>query len=272
MKLDVCNLSNFEIIPGSEDSAIVLHVPHSSRFIPKEVRANILLSDDELHKELNEITDTLTDQIALKAVSKLPPQTPRPWLFINKFSRLVIDPERFPDEREIMNQVGMGAVYTKISTGAQLRDPNFDTRELLNNYFHPYAAAFTQLVANRLMSLGKTIIIDVHSYRAKQHPNAVNHGQKRPAMCIGTDSFHTPEWLINEFKKAFGALGDCFENEPYAGTYVPLDFYGRDKRVASVMMETRADTFLNAELQPHDGFERITNALQSIIGAVQNTG
>ena len=263
---------NFEIIPGSEDSAVVLHVPHSSRYIPQDVRSDILLSDDELNVELDEITDTLTDQIALTAVSKLPPGTPKPWLFINRFSRLVIDPERFPDEREIMNKVGMGAVYTKSTTGAQLRNPDFDNQKLLNDYFHPYALTFTELIKERLTSLGKAVIIDVHSYRAKQHQNAVNHGQKRPAMCIGTDSFHTPDWLITEFKKEFEALGDCFENEPYAGTYVPLDFYGRDKKVASVMMETRADTFLNADLQPHNGFERIAGALQKIICAVQDSG
>lgn len=263
---------NFEIIPGSEDSTVVLHVPHSSRYIPQDIRTDILLSDTELHNELNEITDTLTDQLALNAVSKLPSGSPRPWLFINKFSRLCIDPERFPDDREIMNRVGMGAVYTKSSTGAQLRDLDFDNRELLNNYFHPYAAAFTDLVSDRLAASGRTVIIDVHSYRAKQHQNAVNHGQKRPAMCIGTDSFHTPKWLIDEFRSKFGALGDCFENEPYAGTYVPLEFYGRDLRVASIMMETRADTFLDEGLKPHDGFERIAYALQSIISTVQNAG
>ena len=266
------NQSSFEVITGSANSPLILHVPHSSRFIPQDVRQDLLLSDEELARELDEITDTLTDAIALTAVGKLPTESPKPWLFINRASRFVIDPERFPDEREIMNQVGMGAVYTKTTSGAQLRPSDFNPNPLLNKYFHPYAAAFAALVGERLKQAERAVIIDVHSYRAHQHPNAVNHGQRRPAMCIGTDSFHTPTWLIELFHKEFGALGDCYENEPYAGTYVPLEFYQSEKRVSSIMMETRADTFLDQKLNTHNGFDQIATALKEILFSIQNMG
>lgn len=266
------NLNNFEVVPGATESSIILHVPHSSRNIPEEVRRHILLSNEVLQSELDEITDTLTDVLAQEAVQKLPIDFPRPWLFINRASRFVIDPERFPDEREIMNKVGMGAVYTKTTSGAQLRDSKFETGDLLENYFYPYANAFTELVCERLHSTQAVLIIDVHSYRASQHPNALNHGQKRPAMCIGTDSFHTPSWLRDFFYSEFEALGDCFENEPYAGTYVPLDFYQSDERVLSIMMETRADTFLDDDLKPHSGLNLISTALRNFIFNVHNSG
>lgn len=260
--------ASFEVIAGSQDSKIILHVPHSSRFIPKEVREDMLLSDEQLSKELDEITDTLTDAIALEAVKKLPSDLPKPWLFINRTSRFVIDPERFPDEREIMNQVGMGAVYTKTTSGAQLRPSNFDPSPLLEKYFHPYSAALRVLFEDRLAKLDTAVLIDVHSYRAHQHPNAVNHGQKRPAMCVGTDSFHTPNWLSQLFYDAFGRLGDCFENEPYSGTYVPLSVYKQNPAALSIMMETRADTFLDENLRPHHGFDSISSALAQVIAGI----
>ncbi|MSY15875.1 MAG: N-formylglutamate amidohydrolase, partial [Actinobacteria bacterium] len=106
----------FEITAG--DIPVILHVPHSSRQIPPDIRKDILLSDEQLKVELDEMTDSHTDKIASLAVADLSKQ---PWIFRNKLSRLVIDPERFPDEREIMNKVGMGAVYLKTSTGEQLR-------------------------------------------------------------------------------------------------------------------------------------------------------
>jgi N-formylglutamate amidohydrolase len=82
--------------------------------------------------------------------------------------------------------------------GEDLRSPDFvGEKELLDNYFHPYARAITDLVSQRLNSAGKVVILDIHSYRPEQHENAVNHGQKRPAMCIGTDSFHTSDALKN---------------------------------------------------------------------------
>ena len=259
--------ANFEVIPGDPASSVILHVPHSSRFIPADVRSELLLSDSELLDELNFMTDSRTDEIALAATEK---SLLKPWLFINRFSRLVIDPERFPDDREIMNKVGMGAVYRKTSSGADLRSPEFGgEKALLDAYFHPYAKALEELVTNRLEQVGSTTIIDVHSYRPEQHVNAVNHGQKRPAMCIGTDEFHTPLRLSDAARASFSGLGDVFENEPYAGTYVPLKYYGLDNRVSSIMMETRANTFLDDAYEFHTGANEVIRGLVSLIASVR---
>jgi len=258
---------NFEIITGDAESKVILHVPHSATFIPEDARELILLSDEELKAELDEMTDTLTEAVALKAAEL---SGSKPWLFINNFSRLVIDPERFPDEREAMNAVGMGAVYQKTSIGTQLRnlDPTLE-KQLLDDYFHPYAEALSDLVAQRFAALGEVTLIDVHSYRVNQHPNAINHGQLRPPICIGTDSFHTPEWLIEAAQSAFSIIGENYLNQPYSGTYVPLSFYEKESKITSVMMETRADTFLSEELAPHDGFETVSKALAKLVDLIQ---
>lgn len=260
-------VKSFEVIEGDLNSSLILHVPHSSRFIPTQLRSQLLLSDLELEHELDEAVDTLTDELALRSLDSFAGATPK--LFINRTSRFVIDPERFPDDREVMNKVGMGAVYLKTTSGAQLRDESFDPTPLLDEFFHPYAAAFTDLVDRTLQSTGRAVVIDLHSYRAGQHANAINHGQKRPAMCIGTDSFHTPKWLAEIFFQVFGELGDCYENEPYAGTYVPLKHYGKDPRVMSVMMETRADTFLDENLKPHSGFDQVAAALAAVLERIE---
>jgi N-formylglutamate amidohydrolase len=258
---------NFEIITGDAESKVILHVPHSATFIPEDVRELILLSDEELKAELDEMTDTLTEAVALKAAEL---SGSKPWLFINNFSRLVIDPERFPDEREAMNAVGMGAVYQKTSIGTQLRNPDPTLeKQLLDDYFHPYAEALSDLVAQRFAALGEVTLIDVHSYRVNQHPNAINHGQLRPPICIGTDSFHTPEWLIEAAQSAFSIIGENYLNQPYSGTYVPLSFYEKESKITSVMMETRADTFLSEELAPHDGFETVSKALAKLVDLIQ---
>ncbi|CAB4893310.1 unannotated protein [freshwater metagenome] len=258
---------NFEIIPGDPASSVILHVPHAARFIPVDVRSEILLDDAQLLTELNSMTDSRTDEIALAATEK---SAVKPWLFINRFSRLVIDPERFPDDREIMNKVGMGAVYRKTSQGRDLRSTHFTgEKALLDNYFYPYALALEELVASRLEAIGSTTIIDVHSYRPEQHENAVNHGQKRPAICIGTDEFHTPKSLIDAAIQSFQSVGDIYENQPYAGTYVPLKFYGLDTRVNSVMMEVRADTFINDAYDFHTGADLVIDGLGALIKKIE---
>lgn len=258
---------NFEIVQGSPDSKVILHVPHSATFIPPNVRAGILLTDSQLQSELDCLTDTKTEVIARRAAALSQVQ---PWLFINKYSRLVIDPERFPDDREIMNKVGQGAVYRKTSSGEDLRSQDFaGEKELLDSYFHPYAKAFTDLVSKRLNGAGKVIIVDIHSYRPEEHVNAVNHGQKRPAICIGTDSFHTSGQLKELAIQCFAPIGDVFENEPYAGTYVPLKYYGVDNFVQSIMMETRADTFLDEKLELNVGSKTVIDCLSSLIVGAQ---
>lgn len=245
-------------------SRVILHVPHSARNIPEKVRHGIILNDEDLEAELEEMTDLNTDQLASKG-SALAETTP--WIFINRLSRLVIDPERFPDNREIMNAIGMGAVYTKTSSGQALRteDSNRDL-QLLNEYFHPYARAFTELVAQRIRAVNDVTIIDVHSYRKNEHVNGVNKGQLRPPICLGTDSFHTPQWLIDCAISSFTAAGQVVLNEPYSGTYVPMEFYEQSREVKSVMMENREDTIAD------EGMDRSATALAHLINEIEARG
>ncbi|HZY00095.1 MAG TPA: N-formylglutamate amidohydrolase [Dermatophilaceae bacterium] len=105
---------NFEIVPGDASSPYVVHVPHSSTGIPDDVRAHLMLDDDALAEELRLMTDARTEELARLAISQV---KPRPWLFVNRLSRLVVDPERLTDEHEVMYAVGMGAVYTRTSGG-----------------------------------------------------------------------------------------------------------------------------------------------------------
>ena len=123
------------------------------------------------------MTDSFTDLIAEWAASHA---GVRPWLFVNRLSRLVVDPERFPDEREELNSVGMGAVYTRTSDGSVLRSPTVDEISgLVDRYFTPYADAFADLVDERLAAVGEVTIIDQHSYPLRAE--AVRAARRRPA-------------------------------------------------------------------------------------------
>ncbi len=95
-----------------------------------------------------------------------------PWRFVNNLSRLVVDPERFPDEREEMLAVGMGAVYTRTTHREPLRPPEDDPTPLLEAYFHPYATAMTEAVEARVAAAGRAVIIDVHSYPTEPSPTS----------------------------------------------------------------------------------------------------
>jgi N-formylglutamate amidohydrolase len=256
---------SFDLLPGDDDSPVILHVPHSSREIPADVRAGIVLDDGALERELDHIVDAHTERIAAEAAG-LAQLTP--WRFVNRLSRLVVDPERFPDEREEMLAVGMGAVYTRTTHREVLRPADSDPEPLIERYFRPYARAMTDAVAARLAATGRAVIIDVHSYPSEPLPYELHGDGPRPPVCLGTDASHTPPELLAAARAAFGGEGVGLDS-PFSGTYVPLEFYGTDPRVSALMVEIRRDTYMTEPGGPAGpGLERLAGALAALVDAV----
>ncbi|MEV5880432.1 N-formylglutamate amidohydrolase [Streptomyces sp. NPDC052101] len=257
---------SYELLPGAPESPVLLHVPHSARAVPQEVRRGIVLDDRALERELDHITDGHTAELAELAAALA---AVRPWRFVNRLSRLVVDPERFPDEREEMAAVGMGAVYTRTTHRGELRPADTDPEPLLARYFRPYARAMTEAVADRLAATGRAVVIDVHSYPAEPLPYELHGDGPRPPVCLGTDAFHTPPELARAARAAFAVCGETGLDSPFAGTYVPLEFYGRDARVGALMVEIRRDTYMaepGGAAGP--GLDRLAGALAVLVDAV----
>ncbi|WP_030897560.1 MULTISPECIES: N-formylglutamate amidohydrolase [unclassified Streptomyces] len=254
---------SFDVLPGAGRSPVILHVPHAAREIPPAVRADIVLDDEELARELDHITDAHTAKIAEVAAS-LAGVTP--WRFVNRLSRLVVDPERFPDEREEMRAVGMGAVYTHTTHGDVLRPGHVEAGPLVERYFLPYARAMTRTVEERLAATGRAVVIDVHSYPSARLPYELHGEGPRPPVCLGTDPFHTTPALLDAARTAFG---ETELDSPFSGAYVPLEFYGTDSRVEALMVEIRRDTYMTEPGGPAGpGLERLAAALAGLVDAV----
>jgi hypothetical protein len=132
---------------------------------------------------------------------------------VQHLSRLVVDPERFPDEREVMNSVGMGAVYTRTSTGTRLRAESRAHRaELIATLFEPYSQAMADLVDDRLAATGRAVIFDLHSFPKEPLPYEI---------CLGADDRHTPAALLEAARELFAPLGSVAINQPFRGTSSP---------------------------------------------------
>lgn len=260
---------SFEYLPGAPDSPVILHVPHSAREIPAAVRSGIVLDDAGLERELDHITDAHTASLA-EAAARAAAVTP--WRFVNRLSRLVVDPERFPDEREEMLAVGMGAVYTRTTHKEALRPAGFDAEPLIERYFRPYARAMTEAVADRLAATGRAVIIDVHSYPSAPLPYELHGDGPRPEVCLGTDSFHTPPALLAAAREAFARCGETGLDSPFAGTYVPLEFYGKRAEVSALMVEIRRDTYMAEPGGPAGpGLQALAESLASLADAAQTS-
>jgi len=222
---------------------VIAHVPHGSILIPEDVRRSVILSDIDLERELLLMTDWYTTELfqGIIAIGGL--------VFVNNYSRLVVDPERFEaDGDEIMSSRGMGAVYTRTAYQQVLRkDPTeMETEELLSTYFRPYHKKLEFEVQKLRQRFGRCLIIDCHSFSSKVLPYELDQSSVRPDICLGTDPFHTPEELIASVRSFCEAYGlNVAIDRPFAGTYVPRKYLGKDRCIFSIMIEINRSLYMD---------------------------
>ena len=234
--------SPYEIKKSKVVVPLLVHIPHSSTYIPPEIKNIILLKDNDLQEELLRMTDRYTDEI-FSCVAELGGIS-----VAYNYSRLVLDPERFRDDKkEIMAAKGMGVIYTKDSNGQKLREINENERDLLlQNLYDPYHRAITKEVQELLNNFDGCLIIDAHSFPAIPLPYEPSQEFRRPQICLGTDAYHSPEDLIEFIRNYFEEINLTTEiNRPFKGCYVPAKFLHREKRVKSIMIEINRELYMD---------------------------
>jgi N-formylglutamate deformylase len=221
---------------------MILHIPHASKEIPAVLRSQIVLSEGDLASELLVMTDGHTDKLfTCRGAARV----------VFPISRLIVDPERFPDDREEpMSRVGMGVIYTRTSAGRRLRlDLTASERKwLIRSYYKPHHERLRNAVDVDLASRDRALIVDCHSFPRRPLLCDRDQSMDRPDFCVGTDPFHTPDGLKQAAMEAIRKEGfRVEENRPYAGTIVPSEYYKMDPRVWSIMIEVCRDLYMEEE-------------------------
>jgi N-formylglutamate amidohydrolase len=243
-----------------------LHIPHASTVIPPEVQETFVISETEIREELLRLTDAFTDALFADKLPGAPP-------IIHRVSRFVVDPERFEDDnQEAMAQQGMGAVYIRTTQGMPLRQELSATerQHLIDAYYAPHHDALTQAVESVLDRYGTCLIFDCHSFPSQPLPCDLDQRVPRPDICLGTDAFHTPDWLFDALAKQFQQSGYTVEkNRPYSGTLVPLKFYATNPRVLSILIELNRRLYMDEQTgHPHQGYASLEETLAQILPEV----
>ena len=239
---------------------MIIHVPHSSVFIPPEYAQEFVLSEKEMTAELLFSTDFDTD--------KMFEASPQRVLHIAEVSRLVCDVERFLDDhQEAMAAVGRGAVYTKTSGGKQLRYLTAEVREeIIQRYYVPHHAGLTAKVAAELEQRGRALLIDLHAFHQDNTKNPA--AACKVEICLGTDSFHTPDALLQTVKSHVEACGyRTAINVPFSGTLVPMAFYRTDARVRSIMLEINRRVYFADEGKMNRLKEMLSSLADNLLAA-----
>lgn len=239
---------------------MILHIPHSSDIIPEQFRNQIVLSDNELTAELLRMTDAFTDELF---------DNPKETVVRFPISRLLVDVERFSDDtKEPMSKVGMGMIYTRTAYGITLKR-TLQPQEMrrLFTYYEKHHEVLSTEVRIELEKYGKALIIDCHSFPSHPLPCNMDQTTPRPDFCIGTDSYHTPQELIQVAESSLKKMGyNVGIDRPYAGALVPMEFYKKEHRVVSIMIEVNRRLYMDEMTgAKKDSFESIKMHVQTLL-------
>ena len=233
---------------------LILHIPHSSNSIP--IKDGFIVDSIGLEKEILKLTDWYTDDLFYSDEDEM---------VIAPFSRIFCDPERFEeDEYEVMAQFGMGVLYERNDAGEPIRSITKELREkIIFDYYRAHHLNLTSSVNDQLQCFGKALIIDCHSYPSIPLIRDLDKNPVRPDFNIGTDSFHTPQKLIDLSIAFFAEKGFSLGIDwPYKGSIVPLEHYQKDKRVSTIMLEINRALYLeeptNVKSEKYLGIKKVT--------------
>jgi len=243
----------------------IVHIPHSSTYIPDRIRSQFVLRVSALQQEINLLTDWFTDEIfgGLAGASDV----------IFPVSRLVVDPERFEiDEQEPMAVRGMGVVYERTSNHAPLRHKLSagERQALIDDYYCPHHRALSDLTGKMIAEHGQCFILDGHSFPFDPLPFEVEQSLARPEICIGIDAYHTPASLRDAAVELFKEAGFTTAiNHPFAGAMVAQGFYQTDKRVVALMIEVRRDLYMDERnIEKLAVFDTVRRRIRNVISEI----
>jgi len=239
-------------------SSILFHVPHSSTRFPSREGCIRL---DLIPGEVEKLTDWYTDKIFT---------VPGTETLRADFSRVFCDVERFwPDEAEPMSARGMGFYYTHTDDGQHFRDDGGFKALVKEHYYDAHQLRLAGLVDSRLESTGQCCIIDGHSFADAPCLREECQDPNRPDICIGTDPFHTPDWLAAAVMQVYRSAGyDVRVNWPFSGAMVPTAHYRKDNRVLSVMVEINRRLYLRQGAAIPGSLARLRALAEQVVAAI----
>lgn len=163
------------------------------------------------------------------------------------YSRLYCDVERFRDDSETMNALGMGYIYTHDTRGREIFRPSAEHRAAVDRIYEAHHSRLDERVSGILDECGSCVIIDLHSYSDEMVHRLFGYGDC-PDVCIGTERDYYSSDIVEGLIRICRGLGlSTALNYPYSGSMIPNRFYGKKGTgIVSVMLEINKRVLANS--------------------------
>jgi predicted N-formylglutamate amidohydrolase len=236
-----------EIIEGDIRSGTLILCDHASNAIPDEF-ASLGLAPAELERHIAydigaaDVTRRLAAELGAPAV-------------LSRFSRLLVDPNRGPDDPTLVMRLADGAV---VPGNAALDEAGIESR--IARFYRPYDDAIAAAIERSLAANVTPAIISIHSF------TPTLRGQARPWHCGLL--FDVDDRIASPLMAALAAdkALNVGANQPYDGALEgdTLDRHAGRRGIANVLVEIRQD-LIAARADAEAWAVRLAAALRPIL-------
>ena len=202
----------------------VISLPHCSGEIPERIRSHIVLTQAEMLDAIDIGTREIFGNLPAEKVLCAP------------WSRLVVDLNRSPDQRDAKGVVAMTDYHGRTVYRPHAIPDEKEIEDRLTADYHPYH----RQLQRALKSARVKGLLDCHSLKGIGPSDAPDAGKKRKDIILGNNGGSAGEinpvrgettcgsGLLNFMKQVFEEKGFSVSlNDPYAGGFITTH-YGRD--------------------------------------------
>ena len=240
----------------------LIHLPHCGTKIPNKYLNDYFLEKKELEHNIYNYCDLYTDELFNQMFKNFGGVK-------SPYSRLFFDPERFgnDDEEKMYKKYRLGWFYeNSILSKKPLR--KIDNKNSIRKYFENHHKELNEKTEEKLKLYDKCTVIDCHSFSNERYWFH-NKELSLPDICIGFEDNHIDETLVDIIKNEF----ECYDigiNTPYNGSLVPTNYWGKDFRVKSVMIEINKKLYLESDnITKNKHFNTIKGNIDNIFKTIK---
>lgn len=260
--------------PARQTLPLVVDVPHSGEWIPDDVRAQMVIGEQVLRRDLDLYVDRLWGAAPQQGAT----------LVVSKVSRYVVDLNRAPDDVSPLTVEGgrrvekpgyyhdRGVVWRATTDGiAVMAEPMSAEafQDRMARFYLPYHEALAQEIARVKRQFGICIVIDGHSMPSRGRAGHTDTGLARaeivPGDVDGASCDTTVRWLVEEHFRGRGY--SVRSNNPYKGGHITRHYGRPQEGIHAIQIEARRDLYMNEKTfrVREDGFQRLQKAFHDLV-------
>lgn len=241
-----------------KNNYLLVHIPHASLRIPYICKRRLIKN---IKKENVFMSDYLVDRLVSKSIKCIK----------FRYSRMFCDVERFNSDEEVMNNYGMGVVYTKESNGEDFIVFDDEYRSaVIENYYNKHHDMLNKKVSNIIDKYNKCILIDLHSF-SDLFVKKMFDKEGSPDVCIGVENTYTSKLLALKTIKHFEKYNYSVKvNYPYEGSIIPNKYFEvYDNRLDTIMIELNKRIYLNGDRINKNEFNRLKRCISEYFKTIK---